>query len=224
MKRAPISYLALPLALAASLLAAQPATAVPVQITAQATVDDASFGTAQYIALGTTLSANIRLDVTGSPAPGSSGLSITNVQGTFSWNDGSARTFDLASVFLTSTSSTGNLEIFFEGSGPTINAWSASEVGITFNLGLNPFTSPDDWETLLLGSNVTGLAVMAGPGSFFTRLDARQEVSGNIVALAQTVPEPGSLALAALALAALYASRGRQRRVHQTPGDAQASV
>ncbi len=220
MKRAPISYLALQLALAGTLLAAQPATAAPVQITAQATVDDASFGTAQYIALGTTLTANIRMDVTGAPAPGSSGLSITNVQGTFSWNDGSARAFDLGPVSLTSTGTNGNLEIFFEGSGPTINAWSASDVGITFNLGLNPFASSEDWETLLLGSNITGLAVMAGPGNFFTRLDARQEVSGNIVALAQTVPEPGSLALAALALAALWASRGGQRRAHQTPDDA----
>lgn len=224
MKRTPTSYLAFPLTLAGVLLAAQPAIAVPVQITAQATVDDASFGTAQYIALGTTLSANIRMDVTGAPTPGSSGLSITNVQGTFSWNDGSARAFDLGQVFLTSTSSTGNLEIFFEGGGPTINAWSASEVGITFNLGLNPFNSPDDWESLLLGSNVTSLAVMAGPGGFFVRLDARQEVSGNIVALMQTVPEPGSLALAGVALVALCASRGRQRRVHQTPGDAHASV
>ena len=199
--------LAAALLLAGTLVMPTPASATPVQLHGQATASGGFGGSTQFMALGTVVTANLWFDVSGSTTTSGTGLVITDAQGTFTWNDGTARTFDVNSGRNSYLASSGFIGLEFAGLGPTINGLSTPWFWVDLQIGANPFTLGQNWDDLLIGASVFGFQLMASdPSGFGTGLQMRQEPSGE-VSLA-SVPEPGSIALVAVALvAALLAKR-----------------
>jgi hypothetical protein len=197
-------------ALASLLIAASPAAAMPVHLTGLATAGSGATG---YIAPGTVVLADLRFNVSGTTLASASAPSITQVQGGFTWDDGTQRTLALGQVFLLSYSANGAMEVFFESSGPVIGGLTAELFGINLNIGTNPFVDGLAWDELFVNGAVTGFAAMVGPpGGSSARLSIDQQVSATISEVPQQIPEPGSLALLVLGLAGLWASATRPRR------------
>jgi hypothetical protein len=182
----------------------RPASATLIQVNAQATVDNA-FGSA-YIPVGTVLSLSLQFDVSGS-APSFPG--VTGATGSMTWNDGVARTLTATGLpSLSQLSSSGQYFAGFQATGPTINGYTGDFIGVLFDLGTNPFTSTDAWESLLLGASVSGLGFGATDlGAGFGCGCAQSDVSGRVSRV--SVPEPYTLSLLGVGLFGLALTRRR---------------
>ncbi|MFZ4285735.1 hypothetical protein [Variovorax sp. HJSM1_2] len=200
----------------ASMLLAVPAAATPVHLTGQSTVGSGPGGGNPYLAAGTVVSADLRFDVSGTTSASGSFPLITQVQGTFSWNDGALRTFNVGPFFLGSSSVSGAMELIFKGTAPVINGLTTELFGFDLNIGTTPYVDGLQWDSLLPGSTITSFLTLIGPpGGGAGRLDIDEETSASLVRVAvNNVPEPGTGWLACMALAGwLVGTRGKRQNI-----------
>jgi len=145
------------------------------------------------IPVGTTVTADISMNV----GPGTISTSqLTGVSGTFSWIDSTLgpQTFFANSAWLRGQAYTGVINIWFFGSGPTINNSTAASFSIDFNIGTNPFTAPGsttELSELLVASEIYGMSFGATSGNTTHFAGIRDDISGVVSA----VPLPGALSL-----------------------------
>lgn len=175
-------------------------------VEAQAAVTSGNSIGLSYLAIGTVVHSSVDFDVgPGVPFPFPA---INSANGTFTWNDGSARTFTVNSALIEGENQFGGVFLAFVGTGPTINGSVPSEFKIDVNIGVDPFTTLLQLSDLLPGSLVQGMRFQVFSGSFGGFGDLARDVSGSISPVSGA-PEPATLALLGIGLAGLAASRRR---------------
>ena len=158
---------------------------------AQATMTSGHIYSTTYLSIGTAVDASIDFDVgVGTP---SEYPSITSSSGTFTWNDGTPRVFNISSFNYSGYTSSGIYKIGFNGIGPTIGGLTATEFAIHYDVGVNPHTTIEELSDLLLSSTIERFRIgvfnndaTTGNGDLLT------DVSGSVT------PEPTTILLLGL--------------------------
>lgn len=119
-----------------------------ISVNASADMTDGLSIATSLLSVGTTVTSDITFNI-GDGAIGTS--IIDNVSGTFDWVDSifGAQTFNANSAAISTINSAGWFLLDFTGSGPTISGITASLFSIQFNIGTNPFLSPDRHQNCL---------------------------------------------------------------------------
>lgn len=164
-------------------------------ISIDASADMTSIGTRvnTLLPLGTTVHLSLQFDVSSGTI---STASISNVSGTFSWNDD---TLGLQTFFVNDRgnrrgrNSSGILTYNFIGTGSTIDGVTASQFILQFDIGTNPFSIPGSTTPLidlLLGSSIYQIRFGAqeGPTTTYGTLGANVSSTINAVPLPAALP------------------------------------
>jgi hypothetical protein len=191
---------------AAGLTAPRTAHAVQLQVDLLAVVTDYSGAPPPipdlnaFIAAGTPVTGSLRFDVSGSaPAP----VQITLVEGSFAWNDGLDRVFELSAF-----DSTNGSFLIFDGAGPTIADASASQFAPAFVLAEDPDTSTSPWATLLLGASIPVVGAQIDSPSISAFALSFLQVSSYSISV---IPEPSTALLLWTGLCGTTWARRRSR-------------
>lgn len=135
---------------------------------------------------GTTVTADLKLNV----GTGDWDSAPIDASGMFTWNNGGLHTYTVSGAFLSSGTSSGALTFHFPGSGPTVNGTFATPFIMRFNIGTNPFTSPDELSDLLLNGAIIDMRV----GAAHTFGVIHDTINGNLSGTIQEgVPEPSTI-------------------------------
>lgn len=152
-----------------------------------------------YMPIGTAVNASVTFDVEpGAPSSFPAFYpAVSSATGTFVWNDSVPQVFSTSGqVIIRRLSSSGEIDLEFEGTGPTIDGLIANNFTIRYNLGVNPFTTTNELSDLLLSSTIERLRIGVylydniNSGNYG---DLATDVSGSV-----SIPEPATLSLLAL--------------------------
>jgi hypothetical protein len=178
-----------------------PAKATLVHTDAQATMTSGDPAAVVYLPIATVVTASIDFDISsGTPSE----AQITSVSGTFTWNDGFSRVFNVSSGHVDNYGSNGSYEMLFNGTGPTIGGYTPSHFYIKYDLGFNLFTTTDELSDLFLGGTITKyrIGVQNNVETFYYGT-LETDVSGSVT------PEPATFCLLGLGGLMLRRKRGR---------------
>ena len=89
-------------------------------------------------------------------------------------------------------SGSGFYTLEFTGTGPTIDGYTATEVSIGYNLGVNPFTATEQLSDLLLSSTIEDLGIFVSGDTIGASGALETDVSGSVT------PEPATFCLLGL--------------------------
>lgn len=180
---------------------------------AQATLTDGDPAATDFLPIGTVFTVSVDFEM--APGPTYKYPNISSTVGTFSWNDGTSRVFDVNDARINYSNSDGLVGIVFQGVAPSIPGVAALEFNIFYDVGEAVYT-PGDLSTHLLSSTIDSIWVRVshapGVGSGLGFL--RGDISGSVTS---AVPEPSSFLIASTLLGGfalvLTIRRGQSRAV-----------
>ena len=187
------------LLISVSLTIVTPANATLLYTNTQATMTSGWGYSTTYMPVGTVVNASVTFDVEpGAPSSFPAFYpAVTSATGTFVWNDSIPQVFSTSGqVIISRLSSSGEIDLEFEGTGPTIDGLIANNFTIRYNLGVNPFTTTNELSDLLLSSTIERLCIGVylynniNSGNYG---DLATDVSGSV-----SIPEPTTLLLLGL--------------------------
>ena len=143
-----------------------------------------------YLPIGTVVNALVIFDV--GPGTPNTYPNITSITGVFSWNDGISREFIIDRLSGQGLGADGWINLTFGGTGPTIEELTVEQFSITYNLGVNPFTTTQQLSDLLLSSMIMDFSIMVSSQLTGHGGNLTTDVSGFVT------PEPATLYLLAL--------------------------
>ena len=160
-----------------------------------------------YLPIGTTIHASVVMEISGdTPSFGN----IQSASGTFSWNDGELRTFNVNGGRHDAISGA-YVGIEFTGTGPIIDGITPNWFGIGVEFATDPFSNAIPWERIILNSSFLHMRV--GLQTPITRQGTNgvqfhmisNGVSGEVSSV--TVPEPSTFAIFGLGVLGLVTRR-----------------